>query len=215
MRAVDEPGRRVFFTANLESPIDRQLYSVSLDAPAAKPARITRDAGWHNVAMAPDASVFVDTHSTADRPKSVTLRRQSGETLAVLYGDVDGPVTEAHATFAQLLVRHATVIMSRLTQELKLLKELRDYAAMLLQEAEQMFLADLDAARPAHESIRRLRDTVECGRQLYAQRAALEGSAAAGLFDEQVALVISAQASAFAEALAAATKPEKARRTAS
>jgi dipeptidyl-peptidase-4 len=84
VRAVDEPGRRVFFTANLESPIDRQLYSVSLDAPAAKPARITRDAGWHSVAMSPDAAVFVDTYSNADRPKSVTLRRQSGEPLAVL-----------------------------------------------------------------------------------------------------------------------------------
>jgi dipeptidyl-peptidase-4 len=84
VRAVDERGRRVYFTANFESPIDRQLYSISLDAPSGKPARITKGAGWHSVSMSPDASVFVDTYSNADQPKSVTLRRQSGESVAVL-----------------------------------------------------------------------------------------------------------------------------------
>ena len=129
-----------------------------------------------------------------------------GEALAVLYADSDQPTTNSHATFALLMVRHATVLLSRLTQELKALKELREYAVMLLQEAEQMFVADVDGGRPAKESIRRLRDTVDCGRQLYAQRAALEGTEAAGLFDEQVSIVINARASAFAEALAAATE---------
>ena len=54
-----------------------------------------------------------------------------------------------------------------------------------------------------------VRDTVDCGRQLFAQRAALEGSEAAGVFDEQVSIVINAQASPFAEALAAATQNSK------
>ena len=138
-----------------------------------------------------------------------------GETLAVLYADSDKPSSQAQSTFALLLVRHAAVLLSRLTQELKVLKELRDYATMLLQEAEQMFVADLEAARPAHESIRRLRDTIDCGRQLYAQRAALEGSAAAGIFDEQISYTINAQASPFAEALGAATSNAQAQRTAS
>jgi dipeptidyl-peptidase-4 len=81
--AIDERRRRVFFTANLESPIDRQLYWISLDAPA-KPARVTRGAGWHGVAMSPDANVFVDSYSNAEAPKSVTLRRSTNEPLAVL-----------------------------------------------------------------------------------------------------------------------------------
>jgi dipeptidyl-peptidase-4 len=81
--AIDERRRRVFFTANLESPIDRQLYWVSLDTPA-KPARVSKGAGWHSVAMAPDASVFVDAYSNAEAPKSVTLRRSTNEPLAVL-----------------------------------------------------------------------------------------------------------------------------------
>ena len=129
-----------------------------------------------------------------------------GEPLAVLYADAETPATNAHTTFALLVVRHATVLLSRLTHELKVLKELRDYAVLLLQEAEQMFIADVESGRAAHDSVRRLRDTVDCGRQLFAQRAALEGTEAAGLFDEQVSIVINAQASAFAEALGAATQ---------
>ena len=42
LRAVDERARRVYFMANLESPIDRQLYWVSLDTPAAARARDSR-----------------------------------------------------------------------------------------------------------------------------------------------------------------------------
>ena len=132
-----------------------------------------------------------------------------GETLAVLYADSEKPTTTAHCALALLIVRHSTVLLARLTNELKALKELRDYAMMLIQEAEQMFIADVDAGRPAHESIRRLRDTVDCGRQLFAQRAELEGSAASGVFDEQVSIVISARASAFAEALEAATQDHR------
>ena len=33
VRAVDERARRVYFMANLPSPLERQLYSVSLDKP--------------------------------------------------------------------------------------------------------------------------------------------------------------------------------------
>jgi dipeptidyl-peptidase-4 len=81
--AIDERRRRVYFTASLESPIDRQLYWIPLDAPA-KPERVTRGAGWHGVAMSPDASVFVDSYSNTEAPKSVTLRRSTNEPLAVL-----------------------------------------------------------------------------------------------------------------------------------
>jgi dipeptidyl-peptidase-4 len=78
IHAVDERARRVYFTANLESPIERQLYWVSLDAPASRPVRVTEGAGWHGVAMAPDASVYLDTYSNSEAPKRVTLRRTAG-----------------------------------------------------------------------------------------------------------------------------------------
>jgi hypothetical protein len=76
---------------------------------------------------------------------------------------------------------------------------------MLLQEAEQMHQADRQGGRPDEEVLQRLRDSIDCARQLYAQRAALEGPAAAALFDDHVLGTIDVQAgTTFARDLAAA-----------
>jgi len=80
IRAVDERARRVYFIANQPSPIERQLFWVSLDDPAGL-QRVTADAGWHSVAMSQDARVFVDTFSDANHPRSVTLRTAGGRQL--------------------------------------------------------------------------------------------------------------------------------------
>ncbi|MEO5896373.1 MAG: hypothetical protein ABIS06_11790 [Vicinamibacterales bacterium] len=138
------------------------------------------------------------------------------ETFAVLYADFNVPASQAHATSMVLLARYAGALLSRLMQELKSLKELRDYAAVLLQEAELMFASDTAAGRPAPECTSRLRETIDCGRQIFSQRASLEGPAAIGLLDELIAAVTSAQATPFAGALKAALEiREKAERTAS
>ncbi|HEX2453676.1 MAG TPA: hypothetical protein VHI99_08235 [Vicinamibacterales bacterium] len=135
-----------------------------------------------------------------------------GETLAVAYADDAGERTpeqaaisiESGTAYATLVVRQAIVLLMRMTHELKTLTELRDYAIMLLQEAEQMYLADADAGRSADELRSRLTVNIDCARQLYAQRAALEGSAAATLLDDQIAATIDAQDSTpFARELAA------------
>jgi dipeptidyl-peptidase-4 len=87
IRAIDERTRRVYFMANLPSPIERQLYWVSLDGPGkgnTAPHRVTQGAGWHTVTMSGDAGVYVDSWSNTDRPKSVTLHRVGGATLATL-----------------------------------------------------------------------------------------------------------------------------------
>jgi dipeptidyl-peptidase-4 len=83
IRAVDERARRVYFTANLPSPIERQMFSVSLDKPG-KPVQVTSGAGWHSVTMSKDARVFVDTYSNVATPRSVTLRNARGAHLADL-----------------------------------------------------------------------------------------------------------------------------------
>jgi hypothetical protein len=133
------------------------------------------------------------------------------ETLAVVYAeepelsDGDTAPVEQHATFARLLVRHAVALLMRLSDELKAFSELREYARLLLQEAEQMHEADSQAGKAADEMRGRLKDTLDCARQLFAQRAALEGPAAASLLDDQIAEVIDSQAgTAFARDLAAA-----------
>jgi hypothetical protein len=123
-----------------------------------------------------------------------------GDTLAVVYADTDLPTSErgqagheASAKFATLLVRTTAVLLMRLSQELKTLNELRDYAAMLLQEAEAMHRADMQADKSQEQRRARLKDTIDCARQLYAQRAALEGSAAALLLDDRIAAAIEAE----------------------
>jgi chromosome segregation ATPase len=133
-----------------------------------------------------------------------------GETLAVVYADSDrftserGAGLDASIGFARLLVRTAGVLLMRLSQELKMLSELRDYAAMLLQEAQEMYAADTEAEKSDDERRSRLKDTIECARQLYAQRAALEGSAAATLFDDRIAAALEADGdTSFARDLAA------------
>ena len=101
IRAVDERARRVYFIANLPSPIERQLYSVSLDSPAA-PQLVTSDAGWHSVAMSTDARVFVDTFSNVDSPKTVSLRTSGGRLLSVMQAN---KIDAAHA-YAPYLDEH-------------------------------------------------------------------------------------------------------------
>ncbi|HEU4778864.1 MAG TPA: S9 family peptidase [Steroidobacteraceae bacterium] len=83
IRAVDERARRVYFIANQPSPVERQLFSVSLDSPGA-PQRVSTQPGWHSVAMSPDARVWVDTFSDANTPRSATLRTTGGKVLAKL-----------------------------------------------------------------------------------------------------------------------------------
>jgi hypothetical protein len=139
-----------------------------------------------------------------------------GETLAVVYADSDEAPNDAHAAFAGVLVAHANVLLSRLTQELRTARALRDYAQMLLREAEQMYLADIEEGRAEADRLRRLHDTIEFGRQLFDQRAELEGGIAAGLLEDEIAALIRAEpVTPFGSGLAVALAESPARRTAS
>lgn len=83
IRGVDERTGTVYFMSDAETPIERQLYSVSLRESGAL-RRITQDSGWHAVTMSRDARVFLDTFSTPDRPPSLTLHSTTSGPLAVL-----------------------------------------------------------------------------------------------------------------------------------
>jgi predicted nucleic acid-binding Zn-ribbon protein len=114
------------------------------------------------------------------------------ETMAVVYAEESdaelSPVLhQSRIRFATLLIRHAVALLMHLTQELKALSELRDYAALLLKEAEEMHSADSDGGRDEEEIRRRLKDNIDCARQLFVQRASMDGPTAAGLLDEQIA----------------------------
>lgn len=93
VRGVDEQRGLVYFMGDADTPLERQLYSVSLREPGAAQRKITQAPGWHAVTMSKDTRVFLDTFSTPDQPPSVTLRSSAGAPLATL---IANEVTPAH-----------------------------------------------------------------------------------------------------------------------
>jgi dipeptidyl-peptidase-4 len=102
IRGVDEASGRVYFMSNAETPLERQLYSVSLRETDATPKRVTQSAGWHAVTMSKDTQVFLDTFSTPDQPPSLTLRKASNAPLSVL---VSNELTRDHP-YAPYVAEH-------------------------------------------------------------------------------------------------------------
>ena len=81
---LDEKTGLLYFTANAESPLERHLYSVSLNEINPKPHRITTGAGWHSITQSKDSKFFLDMYSTPEQPPSLTLRSADGKALAAL-----------------------------------------------------------------------------------------------------------------------------------
>src|SRR5687768_10668890 len=173
----------------LEESVDLADFTIAMTADS-----IITTAATQGVYEYANAEQLRDSHHLAGEIPSFAVAAPlvfQGETLAVVYADTrQQDKSEAHAAFAGVLAAHTNVLLSRLTQELKIARELREYAQMLLHEAEEMFVADTKEGRSESDRLRRLRDTIDFGRQLYAQRAALEGPGAAGLLEEEIASLV-------------------------
>ncbi len=125
-----------------------------------------------------------------------------GETLGILYADDghDGSTSDIAGApglkgrFAELLLRHTVALALRLTAELRNLAELRGHATRLLNHAEEMYSADVEAGTQGPDLQARLHENIECARRLYAQRVAIEGPAAAGLLEDQLVVMIEQRA---------------------
>ena len=104
IRGLDERSGRVYFMANKESPLERQLYYTPLNEGTRELNRVTQSSGWHAVTMSKDANVFLDTFSTPEQPPSLTLRSASGEALEVL---VANEVKGDHP-YAPYIAEHVT-----------------------------------------------------------------------------------------------------------
>lgn len=111
VRGVDEQAGLVYFTANAETPLERQLYNVSFKDPEPRISRITPESGWHAITMSKDARMFLDTFSTPDLPPSVTLRAADGKVLAPL---VPNALTRDHP-YAPYLSDHIPTEFGTLT----------------------------------------------------------------------------------------------------
>jgi dipeptidyl-peptidase-4 len=111
LQGVDERRGLVYFTANLDTVLERHLYSVPLRGPAAGPKRVTEGAGWHAVTMSKDARLFLDSYSTPERPPSVTLRSAEGAAVGTLLANELG----ADHPYARYLDEHVPTEFGTLT----------------------------------------------------------------------------------------------------
>lgn len=95
--AVDERRGQVYFAANRDAVVEKQLYRAALDgSDADQLTRISQRAGWHEASFAGDASVYLETWSDQLTPPQVRLRRADGRELTVLDANA---VVEGHPYF--------------------------------------------------------------------------------------------------------------------
>ena len=84
----------IYFTANEKTPLERQLYSTSLDTVEPdRITRITREDGLHDIVMSHDARFYVDTFTSVSQPTQVSLHEVGGNLLAYV---LDNRLTDQH-----------------------------------------------------------------------------------------------------------------------
>ena len=85
IKGIDEPNRLIYFTATEKTPLERQLYSTSLDtSDPYKVHRISREDGVHGIAMSPDTRFYVDTFNSTLQPPQVSVHNSDGTRVAYL-----------------------------------------------------------------------------------------------------------------------------------
>jgi dipeptidyl-peptidase-4 len=85
---VDEQRERVYYTSTEESPLQRQLYSVSFDGSAKR--KLTNGPSTHAISLSPAGTWFMDDYSSDSTPVRSTLYNVDGSELA-LYRDQKQP----------------------------------------------------------------------------------------------------------------------------
>ena len=74
LEAVDETNGLVFFTATLDSVLERHLYVAPLRPTGQPPRKLTHAMGVHTVVMDHECTRFVDVHDSPSSAPRVTLR---------------------------------------------------------------------------------------------------------------------------------------------
>jgi dipeptidyl-peptidase-4 len=103
---VDEAKRIVYFTGNLETPLEQQLYSVPLDAGALH--QITPNGWWHDATMDKSASRAIISRSNASQPPQAYLARSDGKRIVWIE---ENALVDDHP-YAPYLASHVAPIFS-------------------------------------------------------------------------------------------------------
>lgn len=78
---VDQARGHIYFTGNMDSPIEQHLYRVDMNRPGA-PRRLTEAGRWNNIEMDASATRALVTRSSPAQPPQVYLADTSGRRLA-------------------------------------------------------------------------------------------------------------------------------------
>lgn len=73
---LDEKSKTVYFTSTEVSPMEKHLFSISLDGK--KKTRLTKAAGVHAINMGRDFQFYIDHHSSNSQPTVATLYKTKG-----------------------------------------------------------------------------------------------------------------------------------------
>ena len=80
--AIDEAKQLVYYTSSETSPLEAQLYTVSVNG--GERTRLTSPGADHGIIASPNGSYYVDNFSSLNRPPEVLLCNGEGKKLAVL-----------------------------------------------------------------------------------------------------------------------------------
>ena len=80
---VDEANERLFVTGTLDSPLERNVYEISLTG-TGEPRRVSRDAGVHIADFADNGEFYVDSFNNIDTPPQMSLHRTDGSRIAFI-----------------------------------------------------------------------------------------------------------------------------------
>ena len=116
-----------------------------------------------------------------------------GKIVALIYADDSdapefaGTAPHSRLKYAELLRQHARLVLFRISVEHRTVAELREFAAMLVEELAFSHAQDVEAGMSSLECQHRLRNGVELSRGIYGQRAAGAPRDAATFFSEELA----------------------------
>jgi dipeptidyl-peptidase-4 len=82
VQGMDEDEGWIYFGALEASPLETHLYRKKPGSDEIQ--RITEERGVHSLSLSPDARFFLDEHSSASTPPSLSLRRADGTLVAAL-----------------------------------------------------------------------------------------------------------------------------------
>ena len=87
LHGVDEDNGIVYYTSAERSPLERNLYSISLKGKNKK--SLTPDPGYHKISFSKKFKYFVDEYSTIKKPAVFTMKKNDGQAIRMLKNNAE------------------------------------------------------------------------------------------------------------------------------